>query len=190
MFNWKRTPWLAAVCLCSVLAVAAGCGDDDDDDGDGGDLNVRSGTWTVTINASYSGGTGCTGTDGPFVVPIPFCDIDDPGDVGGGEDADCEVDDDGDDIEFHCTETTEEDGCTIVLHSEGTGTFEEEEINMTITSFETVTPASENCLSQADPCTTTTTLHAVFLNEDGCSTKPTLPATVLAKRIARLAGNR
>jgi hypothetical protein len=194
MFKWKRTPWLAALALGAVMALAAGCGDDDDDDGNGGggDLEARNGTWNVTVTSTLSGsGEGCTGTEGPFTIPLPLCDIDDPGDIsGGGDDEECDVDQDGNDVTFHCTEVMVNGGCTITLHSEGEGTFNETSLTMMVTSWETVSPASEVCLAQADPCTTTSTITATWLNGNGCSGKPTVPAGAVFKRMSRIAGSR
>jgi hypothetical protein len=189
MFNWKRTPWVAALALGAVLVLAGGCGDDDDDDGDGGGLEARNGTWNMTISSSSTGPGTCPGTEEPVTIPLPLCDIDDPGDIsGGGDDEQCDVDEDGNEVTFHCTEQTVSGGCTTTLHTDGEGTFSEESIMMTFTTFETVSPTSEVCLAQIDPCTTTIVINATYVNANGCDSKPTVPAGAVVKRLSRLAG--
>ncbi|HEX7879295.1 MAG TPA: hypothetical protein VF720_07790 [Candidatus Eisenbacteria bacterium] len=189
MFTRKRTPWLAAVALGAVLALAGGCGDDDDDDGDGGngDFELRDGTYSVAITTTLSGtGQGCSGTEGPLTLQFPFCGVDDPGDVAGGEDGEmCDVDGDEDDFEFHCTSADTVGGCIYTLHSNGQGSFEDDNFTMTITSFETVSPTTPPC--SADPCTTTTTLTGTWLNSS-CAGAPAPPLRSMIRTARQLAG--
>jgi len=107
MFKWKRTPWLAVVALGALLAVAGGCGGDDDDNG-GEDALVRNGTWSLTSSFSLSGTeTECVGSPDPMTFSLPLCEFTDPGDLTG-DDAECDVETDGNDVEFHCAEMVTE----------------------------------------------------------------------------------
>jgi hypothetical protein len=190
MIKWKRTPWLAALALGSVLVLAGGCSDDDDDDGDGGggDFELRDGTYSVVISGSFTGPGECAETVEPITLQFPFCGVDDPGDVTGGEDGEeCEVEGDGDDFEFHCTSADTVGGCIYTTHSEGEGSFGEESFTITVTSFETVSPTTPPCV--ADPCTTITTLTGTWLNSN-CSGAPTYPLRSLIRNAGKLAAGR
>jgi hypothetical protein len=190
----KRRPWIGALALCAAIALVVGCGgDDNDNNGDGnGDLgNVKNGTWNLTFSSTTTGsGETCTGSIPETTVPYPLCNINDPGDVGGGGGT-CDTQVDGEQIDFDCDDVMTAGGCTITHHTEGTGTFHETSINMTIMEFDTVSPASAECLAMAEPCTTNSHIVGTWLNANGCSTASgTVPLSRIFRNASRIIGTR
>jgi hypothetical protein len=196
MLKFKRTWWLPVLALAAVAVVSAGCGgdDDDDDDGNGGgggsEVDVRDGTWNISVSSTYSGGEGCSGTEGPFIIPIVLCDLDDPGDISGDDEAECTQEVDGNTVEFDCVSDEDiGDGCVIRTHSSGMATFNETSFSMTVVISESTTSSSPACQSQVDPCTTTLTMTGTWASSSGagsCNSKGTVPLSRVWGNAARL----